>query len=878
MIMKRLVSLLIIASLMLTAVPTFAEDSAPAVTAEKIPLKKLEVGSVDTGVSRSGEIPHPYDREIFRRHLIGGDRAFVKDTLENNMNLTAELRAMSLPQLEEYVTVSMKSLPNSGTRPSFELPCAAMAMMAEDTGDDYMMQQAITIMYTAAKESATVPITDRETIYHNSWKETPSQLVFAYDIAYYNPYWDELSEIKGEDTRAVFEKWIMDCFDRIYDANFGRVLSNYGGYWIGHLAGISIVLNDPDRVRKTIEMLDLALRPSQFFGDGMWREGTFSYGQMLVGNCSEAVLAMTLYKDPDDYVDTKFGIKMNYTDLTPRWPIMSLYMNEINNSALYPNGAPVAINDNHFNASFTYETPIKEENLENNVLNHFGLYSIKYGNVEEAQQINLKFAPMSEGLPYSSGHSHGDFLGLSMWSAGMEILPDGGYVFTPAANRYVHMNAYVHNCSWVYSPQADPYTTRGSRYVLNNTLAYDDGSTNGKQIQLIEAESRHTPIDMVDMKRRALMLIAVDDNHSYTVDIQRLKGGTVHENFLRQVEEEDVTLTTNLALPAPQEGTLGTAIKGMGKSGGIVLTEATFKSPQIMTTDDDIEFVWKGKDTGVSMHAHLKGNKDTTIAFSQFPTMRRVNGVVADKDKYPGYHFYQRQDVTPDDITIFGGVYEGYRDGEVGNVRSVTWIPAPDGDKLTQLVRVELPGAVDYIYVSNDTKSREYNGMSFSGNYAAIRMDKEEKAVIWQYVYGDGSVRANGVEIEGKDEHLYQVLTSSGRLDAPGVPNKFRVKGVLPENVKGSWGHTIYGDGSGVAFEITDVDQSVVTVHNSPGFELNKSGALKHNFPAYIDSSKGTIMGTAGLRDDNFFYQDEYRHIIPGDVWFEVKTPTFVKY
>ena len=118
MIMKRLVSLLIIVSIVLATVPAFADEiiTEPiAEVVEKEPLRKLEVGSVDTGVSRSGEIPHPYEREIFRRFLIGSDRAFVKDTLENNMALTAELRAKSLPELEEHVTLAMKSLANSGS-------------------------------------------------------------------------------------------------------------------------------------------------------------------------------------------------------------------------------------------------------------------------------------------------------------------------------------------------------------------------------------------------------------------------------------------------------------------------------------------------------------------------------------------------------------------------------------------------------------------------------------------------------------------------------------------------------------------------------------------------------------------------------------------
>lgn len=867
--MKRLLSLLIVFSMLLVAMNT---NAAPI---NVIPEDIVAENYIEVENSRSGEIKHPFKREFFRFMLIGGDRAFLNLSNEQKEAEVATLRAMSIENLAEYIKGQMKALPNSGTRPAYERLTAIMSVLAMDNQDDYLMKQVITILYTSACEYENVPVRDSSDIYKSSYNEAPSFCVFAYDIAFENSYWDELSEKYGVDTRATVENWFREIFDRIYNVNIDRVIGNYGGYWIKHLAGIAVVLNDPDRVRCAIELIDKSLRSSQFYGDGMWREGSFSYGQMLIGNCAEATYVINLYKDPEDYVDTKFGIKLDYTNIRSRWPIMDEWLDEINGKYVYPNGAPVAINDNHYSATVKFGDPIKAEYLKNTELNHFGLYNIKYGNTDEAQQINLKYAPISEGLPYSSGHSHGDFLGLTMWSGGMEILPDGGYVFSPDANRYLHMNAIVHNCSWIYSSKAEPYNTRGSRYVKNNTLAYDDGSKNQKQIQLIEAECNHTDFDYVDMKRRAVFMIATDENHSYTVDIQRLKGGTVHENYLRQVEEEDVELFSSLKLPDAEENTLGGALKALGKSGGIVMSETMLTSPQIVHTEEAFDFTWKGKETGTSMHAFIKGNPDATVAFSMFPTMRRVNNVIADKDKYPGYHFYQRQDVSPRDVTIYGGVYEGFRKDEEGKVKDVQWIPAPDGNPLTQLVKIELSDAVDYVYISDDNKIRQFGNLSFGGNYAAVRFDKNEENVIWRYLYGEGVINTRKEVFKGKSNHLYQVLSVSGKFEDRSIPNRIRIRGVLPKEVKGLWGHTIYGDGSGVAFKIKDVDQSVLSLNNTPGFKLDAKGVYMNNFPAYVTPQTGLIPDTSNLSDSTFRYQEERRRIVPGTVWFELKIPSF---
>lgn len=819
----------------------------------------------------SSDIVHPYPENDMRWMLTSSERAII-NLSEEDMQAEAQMYMdMTLEELKEYVDAQYASLPNRVTRPAHERISALMARLYQKTQDEEYAERAIMMIYRGAVAYPSVPDKTEDITFHNLSSIMPSYCIFAYDNLYNSPYWEELSSSEGVNAKQTVEGWFCQPFEYLHNNYTDQYINNLGGYWIKHMAGTAVILNNPDMVRDVFEVIDNAMGPGEWHGDGMWSEGTFSYGQQFAGNNSEACNVFKLYVDPYGYVDTRYGLTLNKTDVSTLWPIM-LKMIELNKTIKFPDGSAVAVHDTHHikAADKTVDMPILEEYMDNFELNHFGLYGLKHGDTEEAQQMNLKMAPQSEGLPYSAGHYHGDFLGFSLWSAGMEILPDGGYVFNTQWNRYLHMNAVVHNVSWVSSPQVPDYSSRGTKYTRPNLLAYDDGLANGKQVQLIEGSQPQTEEDLIDIKRRLLLMVATDKNHSYTVDIQRLKGGTIHENFLRQVEEEDVEFETDLALGEVQPQNLGEYLKSLGLSGGIIMDNATyFTSPQGVTTSDPYTFSWKGKTSGTTMTAHIKGNPNATIAFSQFPTMRRVTKV-EDKDKFPGYHMYQRLDVSPSDITIFGGVYEGTRADETTKVKSVEWLEPEDKDPMTTMLKVQLDGQTDYIYISNDTKTRSFENMTFSGACAIVRKDDATGEVVWSYLYGEGGIDCEEKKMTGEKDYLYKVLDATGSFTGEEIPNTLQLKGTLPESVKGLWGHTIYADGSGHGFQIMDVDSSTITLNSDPGFELTEEGAQMKYYPMYENIETSTI----GLR--NLDGSGQTIRVIPGEVWFEVKVPTFI--
>lgn len=818
----------------------------------------------------SSDIAHPFDYTKIQSLLVSSHRTIVRQDAAARTAEAEPYMKMDLEEVAGTVDTQMAAITKLNTRPAFERVAAVMSLNYEESDDEEIAKRVVTMLYHSALGYDKIPKTDLTPAERSTG--LPGLCIFAYDRVYNSPYWQELSTELGVDVRAKVENWFYDIADWMLDQEADSYYDNRAAYWMKNAAGVALILNDPDLMRKVIRSIDECMSANQWHADGMWSEGTFSYGQQLAGNCSEAVNVVNMFKDPYGYVDTKMGLVLDgETDLQSRWPLMQKMMN-LNKTFKFPNGSNVAVHDTHYTQNLTVDSPIKEEFLENTEMGHFGLYCMKHGDTDEAQQNNLKFAILSEGLPYSAGHYHGDFLGLSMWSAGMEVLPDAGYVFTPAANRYIHMNAYLHNCSWASSPQSSNWTSRGTHTTRPNMLGYDDGSRNGKQVQLVEGSQPMTPQDGIDFKRRLVMMIATDENHSYTLDIQRMKGGTVHENFLRQVEEEDVAFTTDLNLAAEMEGKLSGWLTSIGRAGGLGAAADALTSPSGTETSDDYSFSWSGQDSGTTLNVFMKGNPNTAVAFSWFPTTRRTKGVVADKDKYPGRHMYQRVDVSPSDTTMFGGVYEAYRKGETPYVKGIEWLYPEDKDLMCVLAKVDLGDSVDYVYVSNDTKERQFEGMTFSGNYAAMRKEKESGKIVWTYFYGAGGIDDGTVQAQGGQDYLFKVLDAKGSADGVSVPNQMKVRGSLPESVEGLWGHSIFGDTSGYGYQVLKADQSTLTLNMDPAFEVTDKGAKMTYFPnlQQADGSDDTGRLTK--------WSTCIPRVISGDAWFELKVPVFQRY
>ncbi|MEG2584334.1 MAG: hypothetical protein RSA27_07500, partial [Oscillospiraceae bacterium] len=370
---------------------------------------------------------------------------------------------------------------------------------------------------------------------------------------------------------------------------------------------------------------------------------------------------------------------------------------------------------------------------------------------------------------------------------------------------------------------------------------------------------------------RMLMEIQTSDNTSYTFDLQRLKGGTVHENFFRASEDEDCTLTTEL--PTEEvDSTLQQYVKSLGKEGGLASSETLITTEKTAKGGEDFNFTWTGDRTGTSVNMFIKGVKDSNIAFSKMPTLRRTYNDPEVKDKFPNWHYYQRADVTPDDISQFGGVYEGVKAGAKASVVNSDWIDIDSSSKMTSLTKVSLAdGSMDYIYVSDDDKEREYDDITFGGKIVVIRI--KDGNPVWSYIYGNGTLKYKDTDAVGQQEFTYPIVASQGSLNGS-IDNKVQIKGVINKDIdlKGLYVFMNFGDGSGIGNKVEKFEQSEIWVRNDPGFEVSNAKAKMVYFPSKYDPDAKNYNSHALNNPKSI------DRVIKGDVTLTVKIPTFTKY
>ncbi|MCT4685954.1 heparinase II/III domain-containing protein [Vallitalea sp.] len=498
--------------------------------------------------------------------------------------------------------------------------------------------------------------------------------------------------------------------------------------------------------------------------------------------------------------------------------------------------------------------PIANENLNNIERWSLGLFGLKQGDTNDAMQASLVFDSIAAGTPYGGGHMHANSLGLILWGSGMEVLPDSGYPKITAANRYLHMDAVMHNSSWVWHKDAEPYSSRFTEGHRSSLLAYDPGTVSSKQVQLVEASQPGPVGDLVDMKRRLLLMVNIEGNQNYVVDLQRLKGGQAHEMFLRPTDEEDTTFSTSLSL-INQSGNVKDYLASINKEEGLKDYRKERIEPKTSSGESDFEFTWTGVKTGTSLKAYMNGVQNSDIIFSKVPTLRRTLNIPDIKDEFYGDHFNRRRIVTPTDITQFASVYETWRKDENAKIQSVEWktdeITNPDPMACAVVVTTDM--YEDTIYISDDTVARTVNGITFSGKVAILRKDKTG-GIVWRYIYGPGSVEVDGQVVNGQNA-LTKTVTSTTTSYDGSSPNTITVDSTLAfdNSLMDTWLTVKFGDGSGYGLKIENVNNNVIKVHDTVPFSITENGAKMLYFP----------------------YTHHLEPDINGDVTIEINIPTF---
>lgn len=142
-------------------------------------------------------------------------------------------------------------------------------------------------------------------------------------------------------------------------------------------------------------------------------------------------------------------------------------------------------------------------------------------------------------------HAHKDSLNIGLDAYGVNIAPDMGYVSYADNNplrTYWEANTISHNTVVV------DQSTQQSVSRVGTPLHFDAT----ERVRLIDVDDSKV-YPQTAMYRRTSAMIRIDQNHSYVVDLFRVKGGSEH-NFSFHGAEGTVT-TTGLALIKQAQGT-----------------------------------------------------------------------------------------------------------------------------------------------------------------------------------------------------------------------------------------------------------------------------------------------------------------------------------
>ncbi len=230
-------------------------------------------------------------------------------------------------------------------------------------------------------------------------------------------------------------------------------------------------------------------------------------------------------------------------------------------------------------------------------------------------------------------HAHSDRLNIELFGQNRRLSPDLGY---PDA-----MNAYV---SGIYSWSKNT--------VSHNTLIVDDrkqdGKIAGQVLRFHESPTVHAvEIDatgtyaQADVYRRTLVLVDVDDDNSYLVDVFRARGGSKHVLSIHGPEGTFAMSGTTLSVPVTQ-GTLAGANVSYGQLyDDPVLGASGYAGPyskymgsgyshlfnwQHTVPNGPIAAQWRTTDNlaGLRVHVPAHAGQDVIVADAYVSPLRRI--------------------------------------------------------------------------------------------------------------------------------------------------------------------------------------------------------------------------------------------------------------
>ena len=671
--------------------------------------------------------------------------------------------------------------------------------------------------------------------------EIPQDLVFAYDLTYDCEVWDTESTTLGTDARRRVEAQLfrpaLELALTVHSDMAGK-LSNLNPTLYQRMIHLGRVLNDPGVIHQAVHFMQGMIRMSYHF-DGMEYEGAVTYHGVVTGRLGIAARALSGYRDPDGYVDRRFGFSIGRGERPLDFPIHQKAW-RVWAMMKFPNGNPVCIHDTNWGAGRA-ETPAEVEpaNIELNAYGHFALGG---GRGATGMQAHLHFCPRLRGP-----HYHQDRLGLILWGGGEELLPDIGYVHVGKPRRYFVNRAVAHNTVEVFfatqpeEPHSEPPAAlprdpvkrfkaiamheRPRIDARSRLLAYDPGTLSRGQVELVAAASPGPDWMGVTRRERHLLMVRIDDSRRYLVDVLRVAGGNRHRFTLRGSADEDVA--TACALPlAPVPGSLaGPDVPYGASTRGVEPYSWCVHDMKRGAAGEPWSFTWQGQDGQASLRVFVAGQTDSTVILAKSPTLRRARQDRRHADRFQAPHLLiERSRVTDGLESVFATVYDCWPDGSAPAVHDVRWERLDEGAAAPLAVRVQLDGGrEDLVYCSLDRAERHVGDVRCSGAWAVLSTANGRPQWAWAR---DGAVGAPDIQAVAPRAQELELVEVRRRADGA-VADAFVVRGTVadPARLAGQWVRAVLGPHTAYGYEVAGVraagdGQTLIELGGEPGFTV----------------------------------------------------------
>ena len=513
-----------------------------------------------------------------------------------------------------------------------------------------------------------------------AYMDIPEDLIRAYDLIRSSGALDEAMKRRIEDD--FFRSSVT------FIRGFEPQLGNMDPSLLGGMIVAGRVLGEPDYIHEAVDRID-RLVETQFFADGMWREGALSYHQQTLGGVQHLDELLKGYSDPPGYHYSRDGKRFEDLDLTDRFPILQK-ARTILERLQYPSGRPVVVHDtwssDRRRGGTTSTGPI--------LLPAYGHARLGLGRGDDQLQVHLHF---SGGY----GHQHADLLSLTLFARGGERLSDIGYTHTKY--RTWAQSTLSHNTVMVEGREQEA----GSEARPNdgNLLLYVPGD---ETFQAVEASGPRAYPGITREYRRMVILIGIAPGAAYVVDLFWVVGGTRHEYTLVGDADHDGTVESDLPrtrsgdtlLPAGVTVRLPTGESVAGEADGHNIAYA-FVRDVFSARPSRHWTAWFTSEASPKGRVRIHGLVEpaTEVLLARAPSLRRARSDDALVDGFTMPILIERREGN-DLSSAFVSVLEPMAAAPF--LRSVERLPLDNDERGDVALKVVWDGGVDSLLIAHD--------------------------------------------------------------------------------------------------------------------------------------------------------------------------------